>query len=85
MKLVQWDDNSVPPVQVLENGDTMVVDCKYWYDLEIGDQIQYLTEIGTSCYFVVDKQPNMPGEGFGEGVYNVTIRAASLIEGVIWV
>lgn len=86
MKIVIWDDNIVPPVQVLPNDDMLVVDCKYWFDLEVGDQIQYQTEIGTSCYFVIDKQPSLgSGLGFGEGVYNVIIRAASLIEGVIWI
>jgi len=85
MKIIEWDDDSVPPVQSMDNGDLIVVDCRYWYNLEVGDQIQYRNEDRTECYFVTDKQPNMPGNGFGEGVFNVTIREASLIEGVIWV
>jgi hypothetical protein len=84
MKLVQWDDDNVPPVNTLPNGDGVVADCRYWWNLEVGDQIQYHTEIGTSCYFVIDKQPATPDSGLGEGVYHVVIRTPSLIEGVIF-
>lgn len=76
MKLIEWDDDLVPPINVLPNGDGVVADCKYWWNLDVGDQIQYLTELGTSCYFVIDKQPATTDSNLGEGVYNVVIRAA---------
>lgn len=87
MKIIEWDDDCVPPISVLPNGDGMVADCKYWFNLEVGDQIQYQTEIGTSCYFVIDKQPTTTDNNLGEGVYNVIVRAASIdeqIEGIVF-
>lgn len=84
MKLVHWDDDCVPGVIPLPNGDGLVADCAWFYNLQVGDQIQYHTEIGTSCYFVIDKQPATPDSGLGEGVYHVVIRTPSLIEGVIF-
>ena len=52
MKVVQWDDDTVPSVIVVDDGTILVEDSKYEFDLEEGDLIQYLTEIGTSCYIV---------------------------------
>jgi hypothetical protein len=76
MKIVQIDDSDCPPVDVLPNGDGTFVDCKYWLNLDVGDQVQYLSEVGTSCYFVVDKQPTTTDGGFTEGVYQIVLRAA---------
>jgi hypothetical protein len=76
MKLVIWDDDCVPPVNRLPNGDGLVADCRYWWNLEIGDMVQYRTEVGTSCYFVIDKQPTTTDSSLGEGVFNVVLRGA---------
>jgi hypothetical protein len=78
MKLVIWDDDDVPAVEVLPTGDGMVADSKYFYNLEIGDQVQYRSEEGTSCYFVVDKQPFEPVCELSRDLFHVTIQKASL-------
>lgn len=76
MKIVEWDDDNVPPVEVLADGDGIVADCKYWDNLEVGDLIYYITEVGTSVYHVIDREPFCTDGSLGEGVYHVRLRAA---------
>lgn len=73
MKIVQWTDDDVPPVNTLPNGDGIVADCKFWWNLEQGDLIQYITEVGTSCYLVIDIQPATTSD-LGDGVVNCILR-----------
>lgn len=57
MKTVYWDDDNIPPIIVLPDERVQVFDYPYWDGFEVGDQIVYMTEIGPSCYRVVDVQP----------------------------
>lgn len=57
MKIVTWTHDSVPPdLEVDDNGDWMFEDHKFWYNLQIGDQIQYVSYVGqgTRCFIVID-------------------------------
>jgi hypothetical protein len=77
MKIVEWNDDTIPEdVDPISDDYLKVVDCRWWFDLEVGDQIQYTSELGTECYFVVDRQPTTTDGNLGEGVYNVIIKAA---------
>lgn len=58
MKIVEWDDDTVPHVlEVDEHGDVVIEDSMFEFDLEEGDLIQYLTEVGTSLYRVAEVVP----------------------------
>lgn len=62
MKIVQWDDDTVPQVlEVDKYGDVIIEDSKFAFDLEEGDLIQYLTEVGTSLYRVAEVAPILGG------------------------
>jgi hypothetical protein len=58
VKIVTWTSDCVPDdLEMDEDGDYwMFEDHKFWHNLQIGDQIQYLsyTGDGTKCYFVID-------------------------------
>jgi len=56
MQSVTWDDDCVPPLIALRNGDTQFFDRPYWNCFQVGDQIIYMTEIGPSVYRVIDVQ-----------------------------
>lgn len=60
MKIVTWTRDNVPDdLELTEDGDWAFVDHRIWFNLEIGDQIQYVsfTGNGTRCYFVTDVCP----------------------------
>lgn len=74
MQSVTWDDDNVPPVIALPNGDTQFFDYPGLYAFEIGDQIQYVTEVGVSCYRVVDVQPEYDLDEQIQEMKRVTIQ-----------
>lgn len=74
MQIVTWDDDNVPPCIALSNGDTQVFDYPGLYAFKVGDQIQYLTEIGVSCYRVMDVQPEYDADPQIQEMTRVTIR-----------
>lgn len=57
MQSVDWDDNTVPPVFVLDNGDVYFFDRPSWNAFAVGDQIVHYSEIGPSVYRVVEVKP----------------------------
>lgn len=60
MKLVDWDDGTAPDAVHLREDDYYVIieDNKFAFNLEIGDQVRYLSDIdGLTCYYVVDVEP----------------------------
>ena len=65
MKLVHWDDDLVPPVERvrISDGNILIKDNKFLWNLQVGDQIQYRTELNTECYFVTGVEPD--GENLG--------------------
>lgn len=73
MKLVIWTDAD-DPVEgyVEENGDVIFYDNPALFNFEMGDQIQYRTELGVNCYIVVDVDLVSPFDGWGK---QVTVRA----------
>jgi hypothetical protein len=55
MRLHIWDDDNPPTVHMDVFGDYIqLYDFPHWVGYEIGDQIQYVTELGTEVYFVMD-------------------------------
>lgn len=75
MKIVDWDDDNIPDVIDIDDGNVVIEDCKYWFNLEVGDQIHYRNEINTNCYFVVDVTP-ADSDLYPRGMTLVTIEAA---------
>lgn len=78
MRLHIWTDDEMPPVIVIDDECVQVIDYPFWKAYEIGDQIQYQTEVGTSVYFVIDVQQEhdlyeMPGTS---EMRRVTVRGA---------
>lgn len=74
MQTVDWDDDNIPPVIALTNGDTQLFDYPGLYAFQIGDQIRYFTEIGVWCYRVVDVQPEYDMDPDIDEMKRVTIR-----------
>lgn len=65
MQSVDWDDDTVPDIFVLDNGCAFFYDRPSWYAFEVGDQIVHLSEIGPSAYRVVRVDPCYgPGEDY---------------------
>lgn len=63
MRLHIWQDDKPP--RIISEGDIKFlsfIDYPHWNAFEIGDQIQYLTDLGTAIYFVVDVEPCWDGE-----------------------
>ncbi len=56
MKLVIWTRDTVPhDFEADDNGDYLFEDHPCWFDLEVGDQIQYMSFLpggGVRCFFV---------------------------------
>jgi hypothetical protein len=74
MKLVVWTDSDDPWDGFIdEYGDIVFHDSPGAWNLEIGDQIQYHTELGVTCYIVVDVVPQSPFDGL-----NVLVKVRSL-------
>lgn len=61
MKLHIWDIDKMPLFE-LPDGDTTIIDYAHWIGLQVGDQIQILTNWGTGVYFVVDVVPEWDGK-----------------------
>jgi hypothetical protein len=76
MRLHIWDDDNTPPVIVLDDDYVQILDYPFWVGYEVGDQIQYMTEVGTNVYFVTDVQPELDIGGLGTEMRRVTVRAA---------
>jgi hypothetical protein len=62
IRLHIWDDETVPDSVILDDGNPIILDYAHKIGFEVGDQIQYLTAIGTSVYFVIDVEPVWDGE-----------------------
>jgi len=76
MKLVVWAYGDDPWDGFIdEYGDIAFKDSPDAWNLEIGDQIQYQTEMGVSCYIVVDVEPQSPFDGLH---YMVKVRSMEL-------
>jgi len=74
MKLVVWTDGDDPWDGFIdEYGDIVFHDSPQCWNLEIGDQIQYHTELGVSCYIVADVEPQSPFDGS-----NVLVKVRAL-------
>jgi hypothetical protein len=78
MRLHIWNDDDAHPPAVINITDDyiQVLDYPFWVGYEVGDQVQYLTEAGTSVYFVVDVQPETDIGGLGTEMRRVTLEAA---------
>lgn len=74
MQNVFWDDDNVPPLIVMPDETVQVFDYPQWYGFEIGDRITYLTEIGPSCYQVIDVQPEYDLDPDLQEMKRVTIQ-----------
>jgi hypothetical protein len=61
MRLYILDVTEVPH-KVLPSGDTTIIDYPHLYGFEVGDQIQFLTGIGTAVYLVTEVVPEWDGE-----------------------
>jgi hypothetical protein len=60
MKIVTWTRDSAPELDIDDNGDYIFEDRAIWYNLRVGDLIQYRSlqqGIGTRCYLVTDVCP----------------------------
>lgn len=60
MKIVIWTrDNFPDDLELDDEGNWMFEDRPAWWNLEVGDQIQFVSFIGegTRCYFVTDVWP----------------------------
>ena len=60
MKIVTWTRDTYPDdMEIDDEGNWMFEDHPLKWNLEIGDQIQYVsfTGDGTRCYFVIDVWP----------------------------
>lgn len=76
MKFIEMDDEIAPRICDTPDGNMYFIDCQFWFNLEVGDMIQYRTVLGTSCYRVIDKQPAMANNGMTEGVYKIIFKPA---------
>jgi hypothetical protein len=76
MRLHIWTDEDPPPVMNITDEFVQVLDYPFWVGYEVGDQIQYMTAIGTLVYFVTDVQPEIDLGGLGTEMRRVTIEAA---------
>lgn len=61
MRLHIWSYDK-PPNFIRTECEFTIVDYPHWNAFEIGDQIQFLTDIGTAVYFVSDVEPTWDGE-----------------------
>jgi hypothetical protein len=75
MRLHIWTDEDPPPVMNITDEFVQVLDYPFWVGYEVGDQIQYMTAIGTLVYFVTDVQPEIDLGGLGTEMRRVTIEA----------
>lgn len=76
MRLHLWTDEDPPPVINISDDFVQVLDYPFWVGYEVGDQIQYMTCIGTLVYFVTDVQPEIDIGGAGTEMRRVTLEAA---------
>jgi hypothetical protein len=76
MRLHVWTDDDPPPVINLTDDYVQILDYPFWVGYEVGDQIQYMTEVGTNVYFVTDVQPEIDIGGLGTEMRRVTLEAA---------
>lgn len=75
MKLVVIEPSDVPEfVGVGADGCYILEDTQYWYDLEVGDLVQLVSEeMGTECFLVVEVNPGDLAV-YPRGLNLVTIR-----------
>jgi hypothetical protein len=60
MKIVVWSRDSAPEIEFDDNGDILIEDSRLEHNLEVGDQVQYVSfeqGVGTRCFFVMDRSP----------------------------
>jgi hypothetical protein len=54
MRLHIWDDDNPPTVHMdADDQYVKLLDLPHWVGYEVGDQVQYVTELGTEVYLVV--------------------------------
>jgi hypothetical protein len=78
MRLHVWDDDNVPTVHFDKyegEGEIQLLDFPWWVGYEVGDQVQHVTEIGTSVYQVVDVEPEYAEYNSPPQARRVTLRA----------
>lgn len=67
MKIVEWDlHHRVPEMLETADGEYLLEDSIWDWNLEIGDLVQCLSEWGTMCYYVLNVEPAddlHPGHG----------------------
>jgi hypothetical protein len=73
MRLHIWEDDNLPPTIIQDDGSITLIDYPHWVAFEVGDQIQYITAIGTTVFFVVEVIPEWDGE---REMHIVNIEAA---------
>jgi hypothetical protein len=61
MRLHIWSDDKPPRFIRPDDCDLTIIDYPHWNGFEVGDQIQFLTDLGTSVYFVIDIEPTWDG------------------------
>lgn len=71
MKVVKWDDDTVPYVETDDNGDILVEDSRMLFNLQDQDLVIYQTEVGSTLYQVV----NVVREEWDDDTNLVTIKA----------
>lgn len=59
VKIVPFGNTRPIPHQILENGDLTFFDYPEVFGLEVGDFVQYSTELGFNTYRVVEVKPAM--------------------------
>lgn len=74
MQTVYWDDDNTPPLIVFPDETVQVFDYPDLHAFAVGDQIVYMTEIGPSCYRVIDVQPEYDDDGQFDEMTRVTIQ-----------
>jgi hypothetical protein len=76
VKIVYWTRDSCPELEIDDDGNYVFEDSPIEFNLELGDQIQYLsfTGHGTKCYFVIEVSPYNDFDGIYSSQKLVTIE-----------
>lgn len=75
MQTIDWDDDNVPPlISAMADDQVQFLDYPGLHAFQVGDQIRYFTEVGVSCYRVVDVQPEYDLDPDIQEMTRVTIQ-----------
>lgn len=75
MKIVEWDDDTVPTVDIDDDGNTVLEDSMLFFNLRVGDLVKHMSEVGPSLFHVVEVTP-MAYHQSGLDMNHVVLKAA---------